>query len=350
MHNLQLTDDQTLIVDTVRKFVQDTVEPHVLERDERRESARAELAGLGELGLFGLPVPESDGGVGLGLLPLVAACEEIGAVSASLARLLATQVQCATALARAGGGPLGDVLGGGKVAAWIGVEHGATRADGRLTATCELVPGAAEADVLVVAVRDGGGASLFAIDAARTQRTGLRTLGLASAAPARVLLAATEVTALAEGAAAEAAIGAAEVVGWIAAAATCVGTGRAAVTLSHRHARERIAFGKPLLAQQAVARKLVESRRAIDAARHLAYHAARLADRGDDASGAAIMARIAATDAAVAAADEGIQIHGGFGYTVEYHVERHYRDAKTIEVLDGGNERLKDRLAATFTN
>ena len=61
---------------------------------------------------------------------------------------------------------------------------------------------------------------------------------------------------------------------------------------------------------------------------------------------AAIEARIAAVDAMVLASDEAIQIHGGFGYTVEYHVERHYRDAKTLEVLDGGNGQLRDRLAS----
>ena len=59
-----------------------------------------------------------------------------------------------------------------------------------------------------------------------------------------------------------------------------------------------------------------------------------------------MQARIAAVDAMVLAADEAIQIHGGFGYTVEYHVERHYRDAKTLEVLDGGSDILRDRLAA----
>ena len=58
-----------------------------------------------------------------------------------------------------------------------------------------------------------------------------------------------------------------------------------------------------------------------------------------------MQARITAVDAMVAAADESIQIHGGFGYTVEYHVERHYRDGKTLEVLDGGSDRLRDQLA-----
>ena len=98
--------------------------------------------------------------------------------------------------------------------------------------------------------------------------------------------------------------------------------------------------------QQAVVRKLVERQRGIDAARQLVYHAARVHDLGQDAERAALQARIAAVDAAVYAADEAIQIHGGFGYVVEYHVERHYRDSKTTEVLDGGNERGRDRLAA----
>ena len=82
----------------------------------------------------------------------------------------------------------------------------------------------------------------------------------------------------------------------------------------------------------------------MDAARHLTWHAARLCDLGQDGVAAAMQARIAACDAMVFAADESIQIHGGFGYTVEYHVERHYRDGKTLEVLDGGSERLRDRL------
>jgi alkylation response protein AidB-like acyl-CoA dehydrogenase len=75
-----------------------------------------------------------------------------------------------------------------------------------------------------------------------------------------------------------------------------------------------------------------------------------MCDLGEDAEAACLQARIAAVDAAVLASDEAIQIHGGFGYTVEYHVERHYRDAKATEVIDGGNERCKSRLAALQFN
>ena len=101
-----------------------------------------------------------------------------------------------------------------------------------------------------------------------------------------------------------------------------------------------------LLAQEAVVRKLVECRRQSEAARHLTWHAARLADLGQDGVDAALQARLLAVDAMVTAADEAIQIHGGYGYTVEYHVERHYRDGKTLEVLDGGASDLLNRLGA----
>ncbi|GDY01488.1 isovaleryl-CoA dehydrogenase [Planctomycetota bacterium] len=345
MHNLELTDDQAAILETIKKLVQGVVAPNVLALDEHRQFAQEGLQGLAELGLFGMSVPEVSFGAGMGLVPLVAGCEEIGGQSGSLARLLTAQVQCGIALARAGSGPLEDVLTGGKRAVYLGPEFGIVAVGSSLSGFCELVPGAGEADLFVIAAR-GDGAGLYVVDAGKTTRTVCQSLGLASTAPARVVLSGAQGALMASGVDAMVAIESADVAGWIAGAATCVGMGRASLQLARKHSSERFAFGKPLLAQQAVARKLVESQRGLDAARHLAYHAARIHDAQGDAVPVAMAARIAATEAAVHAADEAIQIHGGYGYTVEYHVERHYRDAKTIEVLDGGNELLKDRLAA----
>ena len=334
-----------MILDTVKKLVQDTVAPVALDRDEHRQFLASEFQGLAELGLFGVSVAEDHGGAGMGLVPLVASCEEIGAHSGSLARLLTSQVQAGLALAAAGGGPLDEVLGGEKIAVFIGLEHGLVCDGGKLTGSCELVPGAGEAALFVVAAKSGDDVVLGVVDAAAAGRQPLLSLGLASAAPASVSFEAVACDGIATGEAACAAITQAEIAGRVGSAATCVGMGRSCVELSHKHASERIAFGKPLYAQQAVARKLVESRRAVDAARHLVYHAARANDLGEDAQADSMAARIAAIDACVLAADEGIQVHGGFGYTVEYHVERHYRDAKTFEVVDGGNESLRSRLA-----
>ncbi|HLQ38828.1 MAG TPA: acyl-CoA dehydrogenase family protein [Planctomycetota bacterium] len=345
MHNLELTDDQTLILDTVRKFVQDSVAPTVLELDEHRRFAGDALSGLAELGLFGLSVAEAAGGAGMGLVPLAAALEEISGQNGSLARLLLGQVQCALAL-ESGSPALGGVLSGEQLAAFVGPEHGIVATAGKLSGKAELVTGAGEAVVLVVAASQDGKPALFVVLAAATRRTPVRSLGFASAAPARVEFAGTAATVVATGADAERAIHKAQVAAWIGGGALAVGLGATSCVGTRKYASERIAFGKPLLVQQAVARKLVEGRRAVDAARHLVYHAARLADGGGNATEVAMQARIAAVDAAIAAADDGIQIHGGYGYVVEYHVERHYRDANTLGVLDGGNDGLRDRLAA----
>jgi alkylation response protein AidB-like acyl-CoA dehydrogenase len=345
MHNLQLDDDQTLILDTVRKFVQDSVAPRALALDEHREFDRTGFGGLAELGLFGLPVAEAAGGAAMGFLPMVVAAEEIGAHSGSLARLLSVQVACALALEASNAPDLEALLQGSKVGAFVGPEHGIAAEGGVLRGAAELVTGAGAAGLLIVAAQQGGVAALFALEAGAAKLTPLRSLGLASTAPARVEFAGARAVAISTGADAERAIERARLGIWLGCAAACTGSGAMSCTMSRKYAGDRIAFGKPLLVQQAVVRKLVESSRGVDAARHLVFHAARLADLGARATEVAIQARLAAVDAAVLAADEGIQIHGGFGYTVEYHVERHYRDAKTLEVLDGGSERLKDHLA-----
>ncbi len=346
MHNLQLTEDQDLIVDTVRKFVATAVAPTAQELDEHRAFARTGFDGFAELGLFGLVVGEAHGGAGMGFLPWVASLESIGAHSSALARLWIGQMQSALALEVAGGDGLDGIVAGSTLASFVGLEHGLRVANGRLVGGAELVPAGNEAQAFVIAAMADGKPVLVTVAAAGLERTMLRCLGLASAGCARVVFDGAPATTVATGEVAGSAIARAQFAGWLGVAATAVGGGLACVAVSRKHAGERIAFGKPLLAQEAVVRKLVESRRQVDAARHLLWHAARLADLGQDGVEAALQARLAAVEAMINAADEAIQIHGGYGYVVEYHVERHYRDGKTLEVLDGGAEDLRNRLAA----
>lgn len=346
MHNLQLTEDQDLIVDTVRKFVADVVAPTALENDEHRTLAKVEFDGLAELGLCGLLVSEASGGAGMGWVPFVAALESIGAHSSSLARLWTGQVQCSLALEAAAAEGLGAVLGGATLAAFVGPEHGLRWEAGALVGKAAIVVGGAAAERFVVAATDGGTPILIGVVGDTATRQPLRCLGLASAGCAQVAFGGAKVKVLATGETAVRATTQAQLASWIGVAATAIGSGQESIAAARRHAGERIAFGKPLLVQGAVVRKLVDSRHKLDAARQLVWHAARLKDLGDDATDSALQARIAAVDAMVLAADEAIQIHGGFGYTVEYHVERHYRDGKTFEVLDGGAEWMRNHLAA----
>lgn len=345
MHNLELNEDQDLIVEMVRKYIADAVAPTVLEGDEHRTFARAEFDGLAELGLFGLSVGEDHGGAGMGFLPYAAALEAIGEQSGSLARLFIGQTQCALALESAAGEALEDVMMGSTLAVFVGPEHGVTVADGTAKGAAELVPGGGEAGAFLVAATDGEEVVLAAIDPTATAREALLSLGLAGSAPSRVRFDGAAVEIIARGEVATRAIDRAKWTAWIGVAAAAVGGAKACIDASRKHAGERIAFGKPLLAQHAVVRKLVESRQRVDAARHLVRHAASLIDAGLDGREPALQGRVLAVDAMVYTADEAIQIHGGYGYTVEYHVERHYRDGMTLEVLDGGSGFLRDQLA-----
>ncbi|MFT4842046.1 MAG: butyryl-CoA dehydrogenase [Planctomycetota bacterium] len=345
MHNLQLTEDQEMVVDTVRKLVADAVTPKVQELDEHRGFARDWFVALSELGVYGLSLSEEKGGAGMGLLPFVAALESVGEQSGSLARLWIGQMQAALALENTGSDLLDEVAGGEKLVTFVGREHGFTVADGKLTGKALMVPAAMEADLMIVAATDGDTTVLVSVETAACERCALRGLGLNSAACGAVACEGVAATVLATGDDATTAIERAELAAWLGVAAASVGGAIGSIEAAKKHAGERIAFGKPLLVQQAVQRKLVECGRAVAAARQLTWHAARLADLGECAKTAAMQARIAAVDAMVLTADESIQIHGGFGYTVEYHVERHYRDGKTFEVLDGGNDSLRDRLA-----
>jgi alkylation response protein AidB-like acyl-CoA dehydrogenase len=198
-----------------------------------------------------------------------------------------------------------------------------------------------------VACRSGGEALLLVAGPEAASIDAVPALGYRAAAPGSIGFDAARLPAtacVARGADAEAAWARAGLAASIGGAALAVGSALAAVELGRRHTEERIAFGKPLARQQAVGNKLVESRRAAEAGRQLAWQAARLADLGEDAGEIAAMARLTAVDAALLAADESIQMHGGYGFTVEYHVERHYRDAKMLEVLDGGAAALREML------
>jgi alkylation response protein AidB-like acyl-CoA dehydrogenase len=128
-------------------------------------------------------------------------------------------------------------------------------------------------------------------------------------------------------------------------AAIALGIGSVALDAAARYARERVAFGKTLSKQQAVAGKLADMTLRWTAARHLTYDAGRHLDLERDVHSISRLAKVAATEAATHCADEAIQIHGGYGFTREYHVERHYRDALVCEVLGGRNEFLKLAVA-----
>ena len=340
-----------MILDTVRKFAVEQVAPSALENDEKASFVREGFDGLAELGMLGIPLPEESGGAELGLLSFVVAMEELGRACGSTARVFLSQTAlCGNAL---GGHPsVEDIAGGEKLGAFIGPDAGIMASvvgDGyELEGCATLVTAGMEADLVVVCADLEGEEALFALDAASASREPVAPLGFRASAPARFEFTSHAVSGdalVSRGEPAREVLAKVHLAACVGGGALAVGLAEAALSAAVKHARERIAFGKPLAGQQAVALKLGDSALAIRAARHLVYDAARRADAGTEARQAGNMARIAAVEAAVSTADEAIQILGGYGFTNEYHVERYYRDAKTLEVFGGGAEALRTEIA-----
>ena len=126
--------------------------------------------------------------------------------------------------------------------------------------------------------------------------------------------------------------------GRIGIAAQALGIASGAYELSLAYSKERTAFGKPISKHQAIAFKLADMATEIEAARMLVYHAAWLKDQHLNFDLASSMAKLFASEVAMKTTTEAVQVHGGYGYTKEYHVERLMRDAKITQIYEGTSE------------
>jgi alkylation response protein AidB-like acyl-CoA dehydrogenase len=126
--------------------------------------------------------------------------------------------------------------------------------------------------------------------------------------------------------------------GRIGIAAQSIGMGRAALDAAIAYARDRTAFGRPIIEHQAVAFRLVDAKTKLEAARQLTLHAARLRAEGVNALEAACMAKLFASEAAEAVCTAAIQTLGGYGYLADYPVERIYRDVRVCQIYEGTSD------------
>ncbi len=133
--------------------------------------------------------------------------------------------------------------------------------------------------------------------------------------------------------------------GRIGIAALAVGLAQGAYEAARRYALERIQFGQPIAAFQAIRFKLVDSATGIEAARLLTYQAAELKDRGVRTTRESAMAKLFASETAVQVAEQGVQIHGGYGFLKDYPAEKFYRDVKLCTIGEGTSEILRMLIA-----
>ena len=136
--------------------------------------------------------------------------------------------------------------------------------------------------------------------------------------------------------------------GRIGIASQAIGIARAALDESVRYAKERRTFGVPIAQHQAIQFKLADMQTQIDAARLLTWRAAKMKDQKIRHSAESAMAKLYASEMATRVTHKAIQVHGGYGYSTEFPVERHYRDARITEIYEGTSEIQRIVIAANL--
>jgi len=366
--SFDLTEDQELIRETARDFTEQFVAPGVLDRDQSREFPHQLVRQLGEMGLMGMVHAEEYGGAGADTVSFALVLEEIGRWDASLALTVASHTSlCSAHIALAGSHeqklkyltPLtrGEVLGG-----WGLTEPGSgSDASGMKTTAVRdgdhwvlngakifITQGTVGGTFVVLAVTDreagARGISAFIVEKGTpgfSHGPKLHKLGMNSSDTSELYFEDCRIPA--ENLLGKLGHGFIDTMkildaGRIGIGAIACGIIRGSMEESLKYASERKQFGKPIGEFQAIRWKVVDMMVAYEAARNMILKAAWLKDQGRPYTIEASMAKLFASEKATRAALEAIQIHGGYGYTKEYHVERFLRDAKLLEIGEGTSE------------
>jgi len=366
--DFELSEELREIQRTVRAFCEEKVKPHARRWDDEETFPWEVVKELGPMGLLGMNVPEELGGSALGALGGAVVIEEIARFDGSLALTVASHNGLGTGhILRFGTEAqkqrwIPPLARGEKLAAWGLTEPGsgsdaaamrttAVRRGDRwiLNGTKTFITQGSVGDTFVVLAvtdpeRKQKGISAFVLEkgmAGFTQKPIHGKLGMRSSDTAELHLEDVEVPDEHRlGAPNEGFLDTLRILdrGRITIGALAVGLGQGALEEGRAYARERQAFGKPIAEHQAIAFALADMATEVGAARLLVRRAAALCDGGAPFGTEAAMAKLYASEAAMRATSKAIQIHGGYGYTKDFPVERYYRDAKLCEIGEGTSE------------
>ena len=361
-----VTDEQRAVGDLARTFAEREIAPSITAWDKAHRFPRELYAKLTDAGLMGIIVPERYGGAGADYVSYALAIEELARVDAGTAVTLSVHLMIASALARLGDEEqkrryLPQLAAGNVIAGFALTEPGAGSDAAAITSTArrdgdeyvlrgrkQWCTNGSVAGLTLAMFRSGGpgpkGISAFLVENELpgivvekvTEKLGIHTSNTCDLAFDDVRVPATALLAP-EGAGFTTALGALTT-GRIGIAAQATGILAACLAASVKFAKEREAFGRPIAAHQGVAFKIAQMATDLDAARLLVYRAAALCDRGESFAAEASKAKLFASQAACRHSAEAIQVHGGYGYTTEFPVERYYRDAKITEIYEGTSE------------
>ncbi|MFD0224031.1 acyl-CoA dehydrogenase family protein [Streptomyces hirsutus] len=371
-----LSTDERFVVETVRDFVTKEVKPVVQELDHTNTYPEALIEQMKRLGIFGLAIPEEYGGTPVSMPCYVLVTEELARGWMSLAgamgghtvvsklllrfgteeqkrrylpRMATGEIRATMALTEPGGGSdlqamrtvarkdaEGYVVNGSKT--WITN----SRRSGLIALLCKTDPEAdpAHQGISILLVEHGPGLTVSR-DLPKLGYKGVESCELAFddyRTPADSVLGGVEGQGFAQ-------MMKGLETGRIQVAARALGVGRAALEDSLAYAQERESFGKPIWEHQAIGGYLADMATSLTAARQLTLYAAREAEAGRRVDMEAGMAKLFASETAMEIALNAVRIHGGYGYSTEFDVERYFRDAPLMIVGEGTNEIQRNVIA-----
>ncbi|MGD9214785.1 MAG: acyl-CoA dehydrogenase [Desulfobacteraceae bacterium] len=365
---IQLTDEQVMIQTMVREFARDVVAPGAAERDRSKAFPADILKQMGELGLMGMMIPPEYGGSGADTVSYVLALAEIAGACASTAVVMSVQnsIVCES-LYRFGTQaqkeqflvPLarGDIIGGfaltepGAGSDPVSQNTKAVKAgdDYILNGTKRFITSGQSAHTLLVTaktdpVQKHKGISTFIIT---KDDMGLKTghpeekMGLRASDTTDLIFDDCRIPAQrrlgSEGQGFTLAMQGLDS-GRIGIAAQSIGVAQAAINAAVSHAKEREQFGRKISKFQGLRWMIADMATELEAARQLTFSAAALKDRNENYTQQASMAKLFASEMVNRVTATALQLHGGYGYTREYPVERYYRDARVFTIYEGTSE------------
>lgn len=377
--NLELSEEQDAVRRLAEDFVAREITPHVVEWDRAESVDKSIVKKLGALGFLGLTIPEEYGGSGGDHLAYCLVTEELGRGDSSVRGIVSVSLGLVAKTIASWGSEeqkrqwLPKLTAGEAVGCFGLTEPGTGSDAGNLTTRAVrdggdyvingskmFITNGTWADVILLFARTGDapghrGVSAFLVPADApgvTRRTVHGKLGLRGQATAELVLEDVRVPASTllgpEGKGFSIAMSALAK-GRMSVAAGCVGIAQAALDAAVRYAGEREQFGKSIASYQLVQELISDISVDVDAARMLTWRVADLIDRGQDFATAASTAKLFASEAAVRAANNALQVFGGYGYIDEYPVGKLVRDARVMTLYEGTSQIQKLIIGRALT-
>jgi len=362
------TDHHRVLRRSIREFAEREIRPHVMEWDEAQHFPEELVPGLAALGLFGIQVPEAYGGAGMSALDYCVCIEELARVDPSVALSVAAHNGLCTAHLVMFGSEeqkqrfVPALAQGERIGAWglteplAGSDAGGTRTraerrgggwvlNGSKTFTTHGRVGHVLVAMAVTDPKAGRrGISAFVVERGtpgmrpgrKENKLGMRASDTSEVVFEDCCIGGDQLV----GREGEGFVNALQVLdaGRIGIAALAVGLAQGAHEAAVAYAKQRHQFGQPIASFQAIQWKLADDATAIEAARLLTYRAAALKDQGLRTTRESSMAKLFASEMAVRVAENGVQIHGGYGFVKDYPAEKYFRDVKLTTIGEGTSE------------